>query len=408
MSETLVRMPKLADTLVEGTLGQWLKHVGDTVGQGEALASIETDKVTTELTSPAAGTLLEVLIPEGETVPIETVIARIGTATTDVSDAHPPGPPTSIGAPKPTPVAARLLAEHGLSASQVPSATGRLTKDDVLQFIESRQDSPTAAARADRMSMPTPADRVSGGERAPVPGSDLVSGPVRGELVPLAPMRRAIAEHMARAYQTIPHGQTVMDADLTHLVTWREQHKVAFQQQEGANLTFTVLFVHSLARALAAPKAAQTSRADSGGADRPVDLGVAVALPAGLIVPVVRAADLLSLGATARAIADLATRARSNKLAPDETQGALMTVTNVGSFGNLTASPIIPLGQLGILGPGLVERRPLPAPDGGIRPGWRCLLSLMFDRREIDDLTADRLLRQVISELTHIPAQLLQ
>jgi len=207
-------------------------------------------------------------------------------------------------------------------------------------------------------------------------------------------MRRAIAEHMSRAFQTIPHGQTVMAADLTRLVSWRAQNKQAFQHSEGANLTFTVFFVYALARTLAQR---------TGG---PVDVGVAVALDGGLIVPVLRAADTLTLGATARGITDLASRARANKLSPDETQGARMTVTNVGSFGNLTASPIVPLSQSGILAPGLVEQRPLPGPDSGVRLGWRCLLSLMFDRRALDDFAADRLLRSVVDELERIPQAL--
>jgi 2-oxoglutarate dehydrogenase E2 component (dihydrolipoamide succinyltransferase) len=200
------------------------------------------------------------------------------------------------------------------------------------------------------------------------------------EVVPLTSMRRAIAEHMTQASQTIPHGQTVMDADLTELVRWREAHK-----SEG--ITFTVLFVSALARQLASV------------VDPPVDVGVAVALDQGLIVPVIRDASNLSLAETATAVADLASRARSNQLQPGDTQGARMTVTNVGSFGNLTASPIIPLGQIGILGPGLVEPRPLPTEDGGIRRGWRCLLSLMFDRRVFDDFAADRFLRGVIEQL---------
>jgi pyruvate/2-oxoglutarate dehydrogenase complex dihydrolipoamide acyltransferase (E2) component len=428
MSETLIRMPKLADTLVEGTLGQWLKRVGDTVRQGEPLAAIETDKVSTELTSPAAGTLLEVLVSDGQTVPIETPIARIGqpAATHEASqgvakashgaeapsrgaeqpshgaeqashgheEASRAGGAASHGAeaasrrheepsrrdeiasgpmdeprvgegwPPPrkvTPVAARLMAEHGLTPEDIQTTSARLTKADVLTFIA--REPPVVVA-------------------TPRPGDNLV---------PLTSMRRAIAEHMLKARQTIPHGQSVMDVDLTRLVAWREAHKDAFRDQEGASLTFTVLFVHSLARRLAA---------HTGG---PADVGVAVALDAGLIVPVLRHAEALSLGETARGIADLAARARANKLAPDEIQGARMTLTNVGSFGNLTASPIVPLGQIAILGPGLVGRRPLPAADGGIRLGWRCLLSLMFDRRAFDDYVADAFLRGVIDELTGLP-----
>jgi 2-oxoisovalerate dehydrogenase E2 component (dihydrolipoyl transacylase) len=405
MSETLVRMPKLADTLVEGTLGQWLKRVGDAVRQGEPLASIETDKVTTELTSPAAGTLLEVLVSDGQTVPIETPIARIGEAVSAetpiarsgtpvsgetpiarsgklvsaeasfpqigeaVSAEAPRGDaPTPLAEPpsarkKTTPVAARLLAEHGLKPEDIATATrsGRLTKDDVLRFI--RPQPPGAPAR----------------------GPD-------GNLVRLTSMRRAIAEHMLAARQTIPHGHAVMQADLTQVVGWRESCRSAFLEQQGASLTFTVLFVYALARRLAVD------------ADGPADLGVAVAFDGGLIVPVVRRADSLNLAETARAVADLAARARAGKLAPGETQGARMTLTNVGSFGNLTALPIVPLGQIGILGPGLVEPRPLAAPNGGIQPGWSCLVSLSFDRRAFTDFAADRFLRGVVDDLTAIPA----
>src|SRR5947209_6343670 len=373
MSQTLVRMPRLADTLVEGTLGQWLKRVGDEVRQGEPLASIETDKVTTELTSPAAGTLLEVLVSDGQTVPIETPIARIGEAAPGetpsraaegASRVEAAGPPRKV-----TSVAARLLAEHGLTAEDIATHAGRVTKEDVLSFV-------AGAAGAARSPRAAPA----------------VAAAPDGDLVPLTTMRRAIAEHMLKARQTIPHGQTVMDVDLTQVVAWREAHKDAFRDQHGASLTITVLFVHALARQLAR---------SLGG---PADVGVAVALDAGLIVPVVRAAESLSLPETARAIADLAARARANKLSPDETQGARMTLTNVGSFGNLTASPTVPLGQIGILGPGLVERRPLPVADGGIRLGWRCLLSLTFDRRAFDDYAADRFLRGIIDDLTALPA----
>lgn len=432
-TDTVVRMPKLADTLVEGTVGQWLKQVGDTVGRGEPLASIETDKVTSELTSPAAGTLLELLVAAGSTVPIETPIARIGDPAA-LAPAAPAGPPPISQAPdvpspaspsspplpgfpaspasrssppaaaesrtsalpvsprpasKATPLAARLLLEHGLTVDQVPAHSGRLTRDDVLAFVQAQGGPRT------RHSVPPGEGQGEG-----APASARRHGPEReseatpranGELIPLTPMRRAIAEHMTRSRQTIPHGQTVIDADLTQLVAWRDQHKAAFLTTEGASLTFTVLFVRALAHSLAAHTRAS------------VDIGVAVAFDGGLIVPVLRAADSLSLAQTARGVADLAQRARANKLTLEDTQGATMTVTNVGSFGNLTASPIIPLAQLGILGPGLVERRPLPGPNGAIRAGWRCLLSLVFDRQQTPDLAADRLLRATVTTLIHLP-----
>jgi pyruvate/2-oxoglutarate dehydrogenase complex dihydrolipoamide acyltransferase (E2) component len=342
VTDTVIRMPKLADTLVEGTLGQWLKQPGDHVNSGEPLASIETDKVTTELTSPTAGTVLEFLVSAGQTVPIDTPIARIGSPRPDSPRAEEEfdqarragesaAPPTRI-----TPVAARLLAEHRVSAEEIPAATRRLTKRDVLAYVETRH-------------RPSPA--------------------------PLSSMRRAIADHMSRARKEIPHGQTVVAADLTTLVAWRER--------QAPKPTFTAFFVHVLARTM----------------DPPAHIGVAVALDNGLIVPVIRNADALSLVDTASAIADLADRARTNRLAPDATQGATTTVTNVGSFGNVFASPIVPLGQQAILAPGIVERRPLRGPDGGVRLGWQCLLSLVYDRRVFDELAADRFLGRIVREL---------
>jgi pyruvate/2-oxoglutarate dehydrogenase complex dihydrolipoamide acyltransferase (E2) component len=364
----VVTMPKLADTLVDGTVARWLKRVGDAVREGEPLAAIETDKVSSELVAPTTGTVAELLAPEGQPVPVDSVIARIAPALPQTTP--PPSAPadqaTEPGRPRVTPLASKLLAEHGLTPADLPVAPeGRVDKDAVLRYLD---------ARATRPSVPP-------------------EHPVGEGLAPLSPMRRAIAEHMAEARRTIPHGQAVLGVDLTALALWRESEKAAFRQREGAPLTFTVLFVHALARALAATRDAA-----------PIDLGVAVALDRGLIVPVVRHADRLDLPGTARAVADLAQRARAGRLDLAETRGALMTVTNVGSFGNLAAFPIVPLHQRGILGPGLVEQRPLPLPGPGLRLGWRCLLALVFDRRAFDDLGADRLLRRVEHELAALPA----
>src|SRR6266545_2204923 len=414
VTDTLVRMPKLADTLVEGTVARWLKQLGDSVAAGEPLAAIETDKVTTELTSPDAGSVLELLVAEGATVPVETAIARIGAASSPstVTDAPEsvtrtvtdgpesvtrtvtPVTPTITpvtGVPaKATPVAQRLLAEHGLAPDDI-SAGKRVTKADVLRFLERPERAPRQEARPPGEEPQSPRRAQTSPHQAPPAQTPPAARQAeQADLVPLTSMRKAIAEHMVRASQTIPHGQTVMQPDLTALAAWRDQHKAGFEAEFGAPLTFTVLFVHALARALAVRQ-------------RPVDVGVAVALDLGLIVPVIRSADGLTLGETARALVDLASRARSSTLQPAETQGALMTVTNVGSFGNLFASPIVPLQQIGILGPGLVERRPMPTKDGGIKIGWRCWLTLMFDRRAFDDLAADRFLRSVLELLLQIP-----
>lgn len=441
-------MPKLADTLVEGTVAKWLKAVGDTVAAGEPLCEIETDKVTTEMSSPVAGTVLELPVSSGRTVPVGAVIARIGAAGSAAQPA-PGGSPADRGeagaaavveggraeaavpdqeatpasrqaptiraaetAASPTPagageaasppdrvrttsLAARLLAEHGVAAAEVAAAAGgrRVRKEDVLRFVQDAAQPPATGKG--------PAAGSGAGQTTAISNERVVSE-AGGKSKPyveksLTSMRRAIAEHMAKARATIPHGQTVIAADLTELVAWREREKGVFQAHEGAPLTLTVLFVAALGRAVraAGPGLGLTVPAS-------LDLGVAVAVPSGLIVPVLRGVDRISLGETARALNDVAERARANRLAFEETQGAFMTLTNVGSFGNLTAFPIVPLGQAGILGPGIVQRRPV-ARDGAISVGHQCLLALVFDRRLLNDLAADRLLRAVERELAAIP-----
>ncbi|HET6317646.1 MAG TPA: 2-oxo acid dehydrogenase subunit E2, partial [Chloroflexota bacterium] len=331
-------------------------------------------------------------------------VTHDGKSVTDDAESVTP----TVMSAKATPVAARLLAEHGLDASQL-HATGRITKAAVLRYLEEH-----APKRPPNVAEYTP-KRPPNVEEHTAKGSP-------ANVVPLSSMRKAIAQHMVKARQTIPMGQTVLQADLTDLATWRERAKSSFEQENGASLTYTVLFVHALACALqarqhavageatheAAPALVRgvdtgTTVANEQGAARAVDVGVAVALEAGLIVPVLRGADALSLGELARSVQDIAARARSGKIEPGETRGTLMTVTNVGSFGNLFASPIVPLEQIGIFGPGIVERRPMPTPDGGIRIGWRCWLTLMFDRRVFDDLAADRFLRSVLQLLLQLP-----
>src|SRR6266542_4472801 len=326
-------MPRLADTLVEGTVGKWLKQVGESVAVGEPLVSIETDKVTTDVTAPAAGSVLELLVPEGQTVAVETPIARIGAAEGAASSATPatsaapettappqvdsqldeatvmrtvtdqaPSVTRSVTGPKTTPLAARLLAEHGLRASDLGTA-GRVTKADVLRYLAERHE---PSVHGEPMEGSEPFERLP------------------DNVVPLSSMRKAIAEHMVRARKTIPMGQTVLQADLTDVANWREREKGPFELREGAALTYTVLCVHALAQALRAPlePAPRQSQKQAGAQSheqRPVDIGVAVALEAGLIVPVIRGADALSLAETARALADVAERARSGKLQPGET-----------------------------------------------------------------------------------------
>lgn len=377
-----MRMPKLADTLVEGTVARWRKGVGDVVARGDVLCEIETDKVSTELQAPVAGTVLELLAPEGQPVLVDSIIARLGppTATTDdggvprgAPDAGEAGTSGALEPPRarPTSVAARMLADRGLSPEQVPCAPGarRLSKQDVLRYVRN-STAPTHSLAA------TPGATGTG------------EAPDASRLVPVSPMRRAIAEHMRLARATIPHGQAVSQVDLTDLAAWREREKGAFEQREGARLTFTVLFAAAFARAL-------RDAALPGSRGGPVDLGVAVAVEGGLMVPVLRGADQRSLGDLARGVQELAERARGGRLGLEEMRGAVATVSNVGTFGNLLAFPIIPVGQAAILAPGVIESRPWPTRTGMIRQGACCFLTLVFDRRLFSDLSADVLLRAI-------------
>lgn len=375
MSETVVRMPRLADTLVEGTLARWLKAVGDQVAPGEPLAEIETDKVSAELPAPTAGRLAEILVHDGETVAVDTPLARITPA--DVSPLSPASPQPAAAASSSAPTPASADPPEPATAPRPPDARA-LTSPLV------------AAATADAPS-PMSAGALTA-SRATVPSLTPVAAAPAGTVVPLSPMRHAIATHMTRSAQTIPRGWAVAAADLTEVAAWRRTHADAFANRHGAPLTLTVLFVRALARTLASARSGPQ-----------VHVGVAVAVTGGVLVPVLRNAHSLSLSATAQSLTDLAQRARGRKLAPEEMEGATMSLTNVGSFGNLTATPLIPLGQTGIIAPGTVESEAFPTPEGGVRPGLRCLVALVYDRRAFDDLAADRFLGNYVRHLSTIP-----
>lgn len=380
-----VRMPKLADTVIEGVVARWLKAVGDSIEAGESMASVETDKASVELPAPVDGVIAELLVAEGEIVPVDAVIARIA-----VSQA-----PTSA-IPTPAPVALRpeLAAAHAGSEPDLPSLPPEPAAPRSMKAV-SRVFPATMRASVDPEVPELPPLAVE--LRAAVSRSS-VSLPTS--------MRRAIAEHMTRARATIPQGQSVVDADLTRLAAARDRHKVSFQAREGVPLTYTACFVAALARALRrlAPDLRSPPPIRDGAPS--IDIGVAVAVEAGLLVPVIRSAGVLSLGETARALGDLVERSRLGKLGLDETRGAWMSITNVGSFGNLTAFPIVPVGQAALLAPGAVVPRLVPAEAGGVRPASRCLLALVFDRRIFSDIEADALLHAVAEELDHLAAAL--
>jgi 2-oxoglutarate dehydrogenase E2 component (dihydrolipoamide succinyltransferase) len=435
-----IKMPQLGESVTEGTVGRWLKRPGDPVAKYEPLLEVVTDKVDTEVPAPEAGILHEILVPEGETVRVGTVIARLtpagatGSATsaapvTTVAATESRATTTTVTAttaPPATddgrntylsPVVARLLAEHQLNPAQIRGTGqgGRITKQDVLRFLAEREKQPATPAAtpvAPAPAAPTPAPIPTPAPApmpvAPVPTPPPVTAPTTSEipadaeLVPLTPMRRSIAEHMVRSVRTSPHVTTVMEVDLSRVIAHRAAHQEAFSRQ-GVRLTMTPYFIMAAIAGLQAVPVFNGCFTDQGIIiHRRINIGVAVALNEGLLVPVIPDADEKNLLGLARAVNDLAERARSKRLRPEETQGGTFTITNHGVTGSLFATPIINQPQAGILGIGAVVKRPVVITQNGldaiaIRP--LCYLSFTFDHRIADGATADQFLSTVKKRL---------
>jgi 2-oxoglutarate dehydrogenase E2 component (dihydrolipoamide succinyltransferase) len=439
---TKVVMPQLGESVVEGTISKWLKQEGDSVEEYEPIMEVSTDKVDTEVSAPAAGTLLKIYIPEGETVQAGTLLAFIGepgeaipepeapigvhaapapapaaanpTGGTDgtLAQVRPDGNGTS---PHVTPVVARIAAEHNIDVRQIPGTGrgGRVTKKDILAFIE--QGGPAAPAPAEAAAPPwetpgsgdlfKPTEEIyaaTSGTPAPAPTPPPGAAPVGlpGELIPLTNMRRRIADHMVdSALRKAPHVSTVFEVDMSAVVAHRAANKEAFAQQ-GANLTYTAYIVAACSAALRAYPMVNSSWTDEGILLKPeVNIGVAAATDAGLIVPVVKGVDSLSLLGIARAVNDLAARARVSQLKPDDVYGGTFTISNHGVSGSLFATPIINQPQAAVMGVGMVQKRAVVVTDAAgndaiaIRP--MMYIGLSFDHRIIDGAVADYFLAHV-------------
>jgi 2-oxoglutarate dehydrogenase E2 component (dihydrolipoamide succinyltransferase) len=431
-----IKMPQLGESVTEGTVGRWLKRPGDPVAKYEPLLEVVTDKVDTEVPAPEAGVLHEILVPEGETVRVGTVIARLApagatvpatpasapAATTVATTASATTTVTATVAPPVadgrntylSPVVARLLSEHNLDPGQIRGTGqgGRITKQDVLRFLAERQQQPPAPVTAPVAPAPvapppapTPAPAPAptpAPTPAPAPAPATFDIPADAELVPLTPMRRSIAEHMVRSVRTSPHVTTVMEVDLSRVIAHRAAHQEAFNRQ-GVRLTMTPYFVMAAVAGLQAVPVFNGSFTDQGIIlHRRINIGIAVALQEGLLVPVIPDADEKNLLGLARAVNDLAERARTKRLRPEETQGGTFTITNHGVTGSLFATPIINQPQAGILGVGAIVKRPVVITQNGldaiaIRP--LCYLSFTFDHRIADGATADQFLATVKKRL---------
>jgi 2-oxoglutarate dehydrogenase E2 component (dihydrolipoamide succinyltransferase) len=405
-----IKMPQLGESVTEGTVGRWLKDVGDHVEKYEPLLEVVTDKVDTEITAEVAGVLLDIRVPEGETVGVGSVLAVIGAegeampAGTDAMPAsvepvsapevvtsvveRPAVPPRGDGQvpPRPegrariSPVVGHIAAEHGVNLDDVPGTGrgGRVTKKDILRFVEEREKAPVAAPAPTRPApAPKPAPAVA----------------IPGEIIELTPIRRMIAEHMVMSKQTAPHVTTVWEVDMSAVERYRQAHKAEFERREGMKLTYLPFIIEAVVEALKDHPSVNSSFAEKGiELKKEINIGIAVAMEQGLIVPVIKHADDRSLAGLARTVHDLATRARSRQLKPDEVQGGTFTITNYGAFGSLIGTPIINQPQAAILGVGAVQKRPVVvevdrADTIAIKP--MMYLALSFDHRVLDGSTAD-------------------
>ena len=431
---TDVVMPQMGESIAEGTITKWLKKVGEHVDRDEPLFEISTDKVDAEIPSPAAGTLTEVRFKEGETVEVNTVVAVLdGNQSSSAPSAPsapsvvetappppappapepPPPPPPPAPAPveakpeppaeptaadlrktKSSPLVRKIAKEHGVDISKLEGTgmSGRVTKNDILSFIESGT---TAAASA----TPTPAPAVQETAAPPPPRPQ-----VGDRVEPMSVMRKKIADHMVLSRRTSAHVTTVYEIDMTRVAKLREQHREAFYQRTGTKLTFMPFIFEVLNKALRKfPIFNAQVSGDQIIYKQDINLGMAVALDWGLIVPVIKRADDLSISGLARAANDLADRARTKQLKPDEVTGGTFTITNPGVFGGLFGTPIINQPQLAILGVGKIEKRPkvMTSADGDdfLAIRWMSYFALSFDHRVIDGADAERFLAFVKEQL---------
>jgi len=418
---TNVVMPQMGESVAEGTVTRWIKKVGDTIERDEPLFEISTDKVDAEIPSPAAGVLVEVRVKEGETVPVDTVVALIAppgtpvtppstTATAPAAAAAPAPSGADAGAvsqgngvgaahdetpadddrdavrrTKSSPLVRRIAEEHDVDVAAVAGTGigGRVTKKDILDHIATRGAAP---------AQPT---RQAPASTAPVQHVPSYKPGERVDVVPMTVMRRKIAEHMILSKKTSAHVHSVFEFDYTNVLKIRQAKKAEYEAN-GAKLTVMAFICKAVIDGLrAVPIMNSSVDGDNIVYRKDINLGIAVALEQGLIVPVVRNADEKNLLGLARSIADLASRARSKQLKPEEVAGGTFTITNPGVFGTLFGMPIISQPQVAILGVGAIEKRVVVTDDDAIAIRSKAYMSIGYDHRVVDGATADEFMSVV-------------
>jgi pyruvate dehydrogenase E2 component (dihydrolipoamide acetyltransferase) len=404
-----VLMPQMGESITEGTLTKWLKKVGDTVARDEPIFEISTDKVDAEIPSPAAGVLSEIRVQEGQTVTINTVVAVIGGGAAPAATAAPPVAATTSSAPAPvaapsastgerlrsSPLVRKIASENNIDLRGVPGtgSSGRITKQDILGHLQGAFTPAPAVAAAPVVA---PAAAASAPAAAPAAkAAPAAATPMPGELVPLSKMRSIIAKRMVESKATSPHVHTVFKVDMTRIVKLREKEKNKYEQRNGVKLTYMPFITRAAVQALRKhPIVNASMQGEAILYNKNINVGIAVALEWGLIVPVVKQTEEKSFLGIARAVVDLAERARGKKLAPDEVAGGTFTLTNSGIFGEQFGMPIIAQPQSAILGIGGLNKEAvvLTDKDGQDTIAIRSIqrFTLGFDHRIIDGADAGK------------------
>ncbi|MDI3339949.1 MAG: dihydrolipoamide acetyltransferase family protein [Sphaerobacter sp.] len=425
---TVVRLPQLGESVTEGTIDTWLKQPGDRVEKYESLVEITTDKVNAEIPSPVTGVLVEIRAEAGRTLPVGAELcvieeagtaelvapAGVETASTEAAPATAAPAPSRVRPPRTvseagalellrsrsSPAVRRIAEEHGIDIAQVPGTGigGRVTKQDILRYVEQRESAavdagaaaiqetvapPPAAVPADRPAVEAPVERPE----IPIWEGD--------QIVPVSAMRKQIAAHMVRSERTAPHVTLWMEVDMSGVVAARARAQERFRQEEGFELTYLPFVVKAVVHALREhPRVNAVWDEDRIILRKAIHIGVAVGMEDGLIVPVIKHADEKSIVGLARAIRDLAERARAGRLTLDDVQGGTFTVNNPGTFGTILSTPIIVQPQSAILSTEALVKRPVVIDDAiAIRPMMN--LSLSFDHRILDGLAGARFLATV-------------
>jgi 2-oxoglutarate dehydrogenase complex dihydrolipoamide succinyltransferase (E2) component len=413
MARIEVVMPQMGESITEGTIVKWHKKIGDAVKKDETLLDISTDKVDSEIPSPAAGVLAEIVVAEQQTVAVRTVIAYLETdaaAVQELQDSPPPVESVAVNEPllvpateHPegrfySPLVLSIAKVEGLPLAELEKVPGsgeggRVSKKDILAYLATRGKARPKAPEV-RVAAPPPAPPAAA-LATPQPA------PVQQEVerIPMTPAGQKMAQHMVQSMQTSPHVAAVHEVDMTAVVQHRDAHAEEFERKEGFKLTFTPYIVHAVVEALKQyPLLNSSIEGSTIIRKKHINIGIAVASDSGLIVPVIKNAEEKDFAAIARGVHDLVARARSRKLVPGDVQGGTFTITNYGVFGTLIGTPIINQPQIAILGTGAIKKRVVAVGEAiGIRS--MAYFTMSFDHRVVDGLLGGRFLDQVVKNL---------